>query len=75
MRMTYGNRSLRMHLVRGVVGVAALVAALRGYDLIGWPALILVGVTVWMLKGCPICWTIGLFESLAFKVHARSERT
>ena len=74
MRMTYGNRSLTAHLARGVIGVAALVVALKGYDVIGWSALLLVGLTIWMLKGCPICWTIGLFESVAFKVLAVAER-
>ena len=73
MAMAFGNRSLGLHLARGVVGVGALVLALRGYDVIGWPALLLVGVTLWMLKGCPVCWTIGLFETLAFKIFAAAD--
>ena len=71
--MAYGNKSIILHLARGVVGVGALGLALRGYDLVGWPALLLVGVTLWMLKGCPICWTIGLFESIAFKIFEQAE--
>ncbi len=74
MAMVYGNRSLRMHLLRGTIGVAALVLALRGYQSVGWPALGLLGITIWMFKGCPMCWTIGLFETLASKIHARSDR-
>lgn len=66
--MTFGNRSLVVHLVRGIVGALALFAALRGYDAVGWPALLLVGVTLWAFKGCPICWTIGLVETVAFKI-------
>jgi hypothetical protein len=73
MAMAYGNRSLAVHLARGVIGIGALVLALRGYTVIGWPALLLVGVTLWMLKGCPVCWTIGLFETLAFKIFASAE--
>ncbi len=68
--MTFGNRSLAVHLVRGAVGVAAL----RGYDTVGWPALLLLGVTLWAFKGCPICWTIGLAETVAFKVLAAEDR-
>ena len=71
--MTFGSRSLGVHLVRGIVGGAALVAALRGYDLIGWPALTLVGVTLWAFRGCPICWTIGLAETIAFKLLAAAD--
>lgn len=66
--MAFGNRSLSIHVVRGAIGLGALIIALKGYDIVGWPALLLIGVSVWALKGCPICWTIGLFETLAAKV-------
>ena len=66
--MAFGNRSLAVHVLRGVVGFGSLVLALKGYDIVGWPALLLMAVAVWALKGCPICWTIGLFETLAAKV-------
>lgn len=74
MSMAYGNRSLGVHLARGAVGIAALVIALRGCDVIGWPALLLMGVTLWMFKGCPVCWTIGLFETLAFKLLTSADK-
>ena len=66
--MAFGNRSLAIHIVRGVLGFGSLVLALKGYDVVGWPALLLMGVSIWALKGCPICWTIGLFETLAAKI-------
>ena len=66
--MAFGNRSLAIHVIRGVLGFGTLVLALKGYDIVGWPALLLMIVSVWALKGCPICWTIGLFETLAAKV-------
>ena len=68
--MAFGNRSLSMHVLRGVLGFGSLVLALKGYEIIGWPALLLMIVSVWALKGCPICWTIGLFETVAAKVLA-----
>ncbi len=71
--MTFGNRSLVVHLVRGGIGAVALAAALRGYDVVGWPALLLIGVALWAFKGCPICWTMGLVETVAFKVLARAD--
>ena len=66
--MAFGNRSLSIHLARGGLGLGALFVALRGYDVVGWPALLLIGASVWALKGCPICWTIGLFETFAAKI-------
>ena len=72
-RMTFGNRSLGVHVVRGVLGFGSLVLALQGFNAVGWPALALLGVSIWALKGCPICWTIGLFETLAAKVFASAD--
>ena len=73
--MAFGNRSLAAHVLRGVLGFGSLVLALKGYDIIGWPALLLMGIAVWALKGCPICWTIGLFETLAAKVLMSADPT
>lgn len=71
--MAFGNRSLMVHLARGGLGFGALVAALKGYEIIGWPALLLIGVSIWALKGCPICWSIGLFETVAAKVFRMAD--
>ena len=73
--MAFGNRSLAIHVLRGVLGFGSLVLALKGYDIVGWPALLLMGIAVWALKGCPICWTIGLFETLAAKVLMSADPT
>ena len=68
--MTFGNPSLRVHVFRGLLGFGTLVLALRGYNTIGWPAPSLLIVSVLALKGCPICWTIGLFETVAMKMFS-----
>jgi len=73
MTLTYGNRSLFHHVARGVVGFGSLYLAIVCYERIGWPAMGFFGLTLWMLKGCPVCWTIGLFETVAFKVLSRSD--
>ena len=73
--MAFGNRSLAVHVLRGVLGFGSLVLALKGYEIIGWPALLLMIVAVWALKGCPICWTIGLFETLAAKILMSADPT
>ena len=73
MALTFGNESLSLHIMRGILGFGALYLALTEYEAIGWPVWLFFGVTVWMLKGCPICWTIGLFETAAYKVLSREE--
>lgn len=71
--MSFGNASLSIHLLRGLFGFAALLAAAWGHDRIGWPALLLLPAAVWALKGCPICWTIGLFETLASRIFRAAD--
>ena len=73
--MIFGSSSLVTHLGRGILGMLALAAGLRGYDVVGWPSLLLLGVTLWALRGCPVCWTIGLFETIAFKVFGSVDAT
>lgn len=68
----FASSSVAEHLVRGIVGVAAIVLATR---LNTWWALPLVGLALWTFRGCPVCWTIGLFETLVHAVHARAEGT
>ena len=72
--MIFGNKSILVHLLRGILGLGSLLIALKGYDLVGWPALLLLPVALWMLKGCPVCWSIGLVESVAFKFLQSTEQ-
>ena len=71
--MMFGNRSLAVHLLRGVLGIGALLAGMWGLTTVGWPALIALPFAIWMLKGCPMCWTQGLFETLAYKAARRGK--
>lgn len=66
----FASRSMAEHLVRGIAGVAAIVLATR---LGSWWALPLVAFALWTFRGCPMCWTIGLFETLAQAVHVRTD--
>jgi fatty acid desaturase len=69
--MIFGNRTLGLHLLRGAAGLAALYLWLFGA--FGWPSPLLGGLAIWMLKGCPMCWTVGLFETLAQTVFSAEE--
>jgi hypothetical protein len=70
--MIFGNRTLGIHLLRGAAGLAALYVFFR-LGAFGWPSPLLGGLAIWMLKGCPMCWTVGLFETLAQTVFSAEE--
>jgi hypothetical protein len=62
--------TFKLHLARGLAGIAALSAALYFAELI-WPAIILMPFALWMFRGCPFCWTTGLFEMAALRFFGR----
>ncbi|MEV0111262.1 hypothetical protein AB0H42_33740 [Nocardia sp. NPDC050799] len=53
------------HLVRGAVGFGALVGAVALIPVVGPIALVLLPVGLVALRGCPMCWTIGLVQTLS----------
>jgi alkylhydroperoxidase family enzyme len=68
----FASRSLAEHLVRGLVAVGALVGAtaLATGDTSGglvWLAAPLILLAIVAMRGCPMCWTVGLFATLARK--------
>lgn len=71
--MIFGNKNLWLHLLRGVVGFAAMSMSLATVNQVWWPSLVLMPLALWMFKGCPICWTVGLLETLAHKVLLRAD--
>ncbi len=65
----FASGTLLEHLARGVAGFSALVVALAlGQPGNAWPlvllALLLGGAALFAFRGCPVCWTIGLFETV-----------
>jgi hypothetical protein len=61
----FASRSVIEHLLRGVAGLALFGAGfawLPAHPLWALPAFVLAMVA---LRGCPMCWTLGLFETLA----------
>src|SRR5262249_54473635 len=62
---TFGSSSIAVPLARGVVGIAALYGFLRALNGGSWLGVALLPVALFCLKGCPLCWTIGLIETIA----------
>jgi len=72
--MYFGNKTIRAHLLRGILGFTALYVSLFTLNRAIWPTLILLPVVLYLLKGCPMCWTTGLIETIVMAIHKRNER-
>ena len=62
--MPFASASVPRHLLRGLVGLLALAAAIAGTAVAGPAALLLLVVTVVAWRGCPTCWTVGLLQTI-----------
>lgn len=62
----FASESMAGHLIRGAVGMMLLVWAVRHQTQIGWSLLAALGALL-AFRGCPVCWTIGLAETVAQK--------
>lgn len=67
----FASRNLVEHLARGVVGVGAFVGATLLMESHPWIALSLIPVALVALRGCPMCWAVGLFETLSARLQGR----
>ena len=60
----FASRSVTEHVVRGVVGLVLVVAALAYAGSNPWALLLAVpGVVAW--RGCPTCWALGLAATIS----------
>lgn len=66
------SRSVSVHLLRGLGAVLLLIAAFMfGREQVWLVPPLLVGAVI-LLRGCPMCWLVGLFETAgALKHHDR----
>lgn len=60
--MSLASPSVTQHLLRGALGLVALVAAVAGASVTPLALLGLV-VTVVAWRGCPTCWLVGLIQT------------
>ncbi|WP_437933800.1 hypothetical protein [Sorangium sp. So ce341] len=68
----FASKSLAAHAARGVIGLGAFAAsALLAPDL-PWASIALLPVALVALRGCPMCWTVGLIQAAV--ARARGER-
>ncbi|MEV7117128.1 hypothetical protein [Kitasatospora griseola] len=57
--------TLTRHLLRGGLGFGAIAAAFALLPLAGPAALLLAPLGLVALRGCPMCWAIGLAQALS----------
>ena len=72
--LIFGNRTIGRHLLRGALGITALYISLSPLRGTTWRSLIFLAAALYLLKGCPMCWTLGLIETIAMTIHRHSER-
>jgi hypothetical protein len=68
--MTFGSRSLAVHLLRGLLGGAGIFAAVHWSSAHPWLPFVLLPLVLLALRGCPTCWLVGLCETVASRGNA-----
>ena len=70
--MTFGNQTVVLHLMKGILGLSALGISLYTTNSEIWPSLVLIPASLYLLWGCPVCWTMGLIETVVMRFHQRN---
>ncbi|MER5933988.1 hypothetical protein [Streptomyces sp. NPDC002054] len=68
----FASTSLPRHLVRGAIGFGGLIGSVALIPAVGPLSLLLLPVGVLALRGCPMCWAIGLMQTVS---RGRLQRT
>ncbi|WP_329595683.1 hypothetical protein OG195_43360 (plasmid) [Streptomyces sp. NBC_01362] len=61
----FASGTVPRHLARGAVGFGALAGSLALLPVVGPASLLLAPVGLVALRGCPMCWVIGLVETVS----------
>jgi len=69
--MVFGNRTIGLDILRGILALAAIYGSFSTMNYTIWPSIILLPAAVYLMKGCPMCWTMGLIETITMAVHKR----
>ena len=64
----FASRSIVAHLVRGAIAATLLPWAITHASSHPGSALVSVGVSVIAMRGCPMCWLVGLIDTVAARI-------
>ncbi|MFG3338284.1 hypothetical protein [Glycomyces sp. NPDC048151] len=62
---SFASKSVPRHVARGVIGFGLIVGAFALLPLVGLWSLALAPVGLLALRGCPVCWILGLIETVS----------
>ncbi len=65
--LPFASKSVTVHLLRGALGLAGILFALKLGSSKPIVSVALVLVSLVALRGCPMCWVAGLFGTLQQK--------
>ena len=68
----FNSRTITTHILRGAIGFGALILALVYAPQLGWWSLLLFGIALFSFRGCPLCWTVGLIETVLYRRRSAS---
>ena len=60
----FKNRRVAIHILRGMVGFGLLAVGLRYATVLGWWTVAPLAGALFVFRGCPMCWTVGLVETV-----------
>lgn len=64
-RAPLASSSVHRHLLRGAVGLLAVLGTILLFGVLGPVSLILLPVAVVAWRGCPTCWAVGMMGTLS----------
>jgi hypothetical protein len=68
----FASKSVVEHLARGLVGLGALGGSVFYAASYPWLSLLAIPVALVALRGCPMCWTIGLVQTLVARAQGKA---
>ncbi|MDB4973803.1 MAG: hypothetical protein JWN48_2144 [Myxococcaceae bacterium] len=68
----FASKGIAEHLARGSLGFGALAAYGLLAPLHPWLSLAMLPLALVALRGCPLCWTIGLLQTVVAALRGRS---
>ncbi len=67
----FASKTIAAHIVRGVTAAALIAWALLHQSSNPVFAVAAGAMAVAVMRGCPLCWTVGLFETIGERLRAR----